>query len=432
METAGLALRSERGPDGPRLYDRFRGRLMFPICDEQGRVVAFSGRILTDAKDQPKYVNSPETAIFQKGRLLFALDKAKRAIIEAKEAVICEGQIDTISCHEAGFENVVAPQGTAFTEQHARILKRYADEVVLMFDSDEAGQKAAVRSAEPLWDMGFTLRVALLPAGDDPDSFVKKFGSEKLRELIDNAPRFLTFLLERLARQHDAKTERGKVQIVQEMVGWLCRVQSPTLEATYAQQTAALLDVREEVIREEMRRFRRGQARAGRPAPLGAGTGSSSEPAPAPGVGASPAEDMLLHLMLTDERVIKSVAERLDPSWLSDSDAAQVIGRILALHAKKAWTGPASVLSHEKDDVATRLVAKLLLEPLTVPDSTAAAADCLATLERQWMERNGRELQKRLSQSNLSKAEITKVQQQLLDLRRKLDNIHPLSRRNGS
>src|SRR5439155_23809353 len=127
---------SERREDEVRLYDRFRGRLMFPIRDEQSRVVAFSGRILTDAQDQPKYVNSPETPIFQKGKILFALDKAKRAILDEKFAVVCEGQIDTISCHEAGMANVVAPQGTALTEQHVRVLKRYTDDVVLMFDSD--------------------------------------------------------------------------------------------------------------------------------------------------------------------------------------------------------------------------------------------------------------------------------------------------------
>jgi DNA primase len=445
LETAGLVLRSERGPEEPRFYDRFRGRLMFPICDEQGRVVAFSGRILTGVegssatagkpasereqprsdRDQPKYVNSPETAIFQKGRLLFALDKAKRAIIEAKEAIVCEGQIDTISCHEAGFENVVAPQGTAFTEQHARILKRYADEVVLMFDSDEAGQKAAVRSAEPLWNLGFILRVALLPAGDDPDSFVKKFGAEKLRELIDKAPRFLTFLLERLVRQHDAKTDRGKVQIMQEVVGWLCRVQSPTLQATYAQQIAGLLDVREEVVRQEMRRFHRGQ----RSEP-GLMTESASD---TPAAGASPpAEEMLLHLMLNDERVVETVAERLDPAWLSDSNAARLIACVLALHARKAWTGPAVLLDSEKDDAASRLISKLLLRSVVIHDHAAAAADCLATLELRWMERQGRELQKRLAQAGLSGAEMAKVQQQLLDLRRKLDNIHPLSRHKRS
>ena len=146
VELGGLALRRDRGEG---FYDRFRGRLMFPIRDEQGRVVGFSGRILIDAKDQPKYVNSPETPIFQKGKILFALDKAKRAILNEKFAVVCEGQVDTISCHEAGLANVVAPQGTALTEHHARILKRYAEEVVLMLDSDEAGQNATVRSAEP-------------------------------------------------------------------------------------------------------------------------------------------------------------------------------------------------------------------------------------------------------------------------------------------
>ena len=236
-------------------YDRFRGRLMFPICDEQGRAVGFSGRILTDAKDQPKYVNSPETPIFQKGRILFALDKAKRAIIEEKYAIVCEGQVDTISCHEAGIENVVAPQGTALTEQHARILKRYAEEVVLMFDADEAGQNAIVRSAEPLWDAGVIIRVAVLPEGHDPDSFIKAFGAEKLKELIGKTPSFFVYLLDRLSRQHDPHSDRGKLQIARQMAEWLARIPTPILLATYAQQTARRLDISEDVLRKEVNKL---------------------------------------------------------------------------------------------------------------------------------------------------------------------------------
>lgn len=249
LAAAGLALERERG-DG--YYDRFRGRLMFPIGDEQGRTVGFSGRILTDAKDQPKYVNSPETPIFQKGRILFALDKAKRAILDEKYAIVCEGQVDTISCHEAGVENVVAPQGTALTEQHARILKRYAEEVVLMFDADAAGQNAIVRSAEPLWDAGVVSRVAVLPPGHDPDSFVKAFGAEKLKELVTRAPSFFVYLLDRLSQQHDPRSERGKLQIARQMAEWLARIPSPILLATYAQQTAKRLDIGEDVLRKEV------------------------------------------------------------------------------------------------------------------------------------------------------------------------------------
>jgi DNA primase len=251
LETAGLALPGDRGH-----YDRFRGRLMFPIGDEQGRVVGFSGRILTEAKDQPKYVNSPETPIFQKSRILFALDRARRSIIEEKHAIVCEGQLDTIACHEAGITNVVAPQGTALTEQHARILKRYAEEVVLMFDADEAGQNAIVRSAEPLWQAGIALRVAVLPEGHDPDSFVNAFGPEKLKEIITKGGSFFVYLLERLSRQNDPRTDRGKLQIVRQVAEWLVRTPSPTLLSSYAQETATKLGVSEVAVRQELRRVK--------------------------------------------------------------------------------------------------------------------------------------------------------------------------------
>src|SRR5262249_27316239 len=144
-------------------YDRFRGRLIFPICDEQGRVVGFSGRVLSGDEKTAKYVNSPETPIFTKGRVFFGLDKSKRAILDAGHAIVCEGQLDLIACHSAGVQNVVAPQGTALTAEHARILKRYTDEVVLCFDSDAAGRNAAIRSLDDLLASGLAIRVATVP-----------------------------------------------------------------------------------------------------------------------------------------------------------------------------------------------------------------------------------------------------------------------------
>ena len=136
-----------------------------------------------------KYVNSPETPIFTKSKVFFGLDKSKRAILDAGFAIVCEGQLDLIACFMAGVQNVVAPQGTAFTDQHARILKRYVDEVVLCFDSDEAGQNAAVRSLDHLLASGLAVRVAVVPAPHDPDSFIKANGGEAFRQLIDERGR---------------------------------------------------------------------------------------------------------------------------------------------------------------------------------------------------------------------------------------------------
>jgi len=184
VEKAGLIIRKE---ETGNYYDRFRGRLMFPICDEQGRVVGFSGRVLSGDEKTAKYLNSPETAIFTKSKIFFGLDKSKRAILDAGSAIICEGQLDLIACFMNGVQNIVAPQGTAFTDQHARIIKRYANEVVLCFDSDNAGQNAIVRSLDHLLAAELAVRVAVVPPPHDPDSFIKNFGAEKFRELVEHA-----------------------------------------------------------------------------------------------------------------------------------------------------------------------------------------------------------------------------------------------------
>jgi len=410
LESAGLVLKRDTGG----YYDRFRGRLMFPICDEQGRVVAFSGRILTDAKDQPKYVNSPETPIFMKGKILFALDKAKKAILDEKLAIVCEGQLDTITCHENGFANVVAPQGTAFTEQHARILKRHADEVILMFDGDEAGQNAAVRNAEQLWELGVGIRVALLPEKHDPDSFLKQNGPAKLRELLDAAPGFFDFLLQRLSRQHNAKTERGKVQIADQMTPWLCRIRDPILQATFAQRTAACLDVREEVLRRKMKDF----ARHG-PRPQDATAEPEVEPPRPDGL---PAETALLQLILADERLLDTAAERLDRAWLTETVAAGLLGHALDLYTRGKWTGPNALLD-ATDEAGTRLVSGLLLQPAPKGEPNAIAAGCLRTLERRWLEQQWQQLRRQLAQPGLAPSEVMRLQKDALDLRRKLDNI---------
>ena len=179
--SSGLVkLREEERGEG-EFYDRFRGRIMFPICNDVGEVIAFSGRVLANDATAAKYINSPETPLFRKGRVLFGLHKTKRALIEADCAIVCEGQLDLITLFEAGIQNVVAPQGTAFTEPQAHVLKRFVREVVLCFDSDTAGQNAAEHSLEALLQNDLVVRVVAMPPGEDPDSLVRKSGRQKIR-----------------------------------------------------------------------------------------------------------------------------------------------------------------------------------------------------------------------------------------------------------
>ena len=442
LETAGLALRREAG-DG--FYDRFRGRLMFPICDEQGRTIGFSGRILTDEKDQPKYVNSPETPIFQKGRILFALDKAKRAIIEQHCAIVCEGQIDTISCHEAGIENVVAPQGTALTDQHARILKRYADDLVLMFDSDTAGKNAATRSLDALVELavpgpfpkpeaaeaeeariltslvaaGVVIRVAVLPTGYDPDSFVKAFGAEKLRELIGGAPSFFAYLLDHLCQQHDPHSDSGKMRITEEMIGILSKVPNVILQATCARKLAERLDVPEEAILQEVRKrlARRGPTSTDTDPVMNIDTGRSRD---------LPEEEMLLRAMLASSPVIDLVAEKLDEAWLSASVAGETIRQVLKLHRNGRWAGPNSLFAQGPRGDCEQLVTKLWAQPIANPDKEAP--NSLMLLQRRWLEQQVHRVGKQQTAGGLAPAQVLTLQKQFLDLKSKLLHIDALLR----
>ena len=228
----------------PRIsYDRFRGRLMFPICNDVGEVIAFSGRLLKEEEGAAKYLNSPETPLFRKGNVLFGLHKSKRALIEANCAIVCEGQLDLISLFEAGITNVVAPQGTAFTENQARILKRFADEVVLCFDSDAAGAKAAERSLDALLENNFIVRVVELPPGEDPDSLVRRDGQEQFNERVANARDFFDYWIEREIASTDLTSMGAKIQAARNLAATASRVHDPVLRGAVVNKASARLGV---------------------------------------------------------------------------------------------------------------------------------------------------------------------------------------------
>jgi DNA primase len=224
-------------------YDRFRGRIMFPICNDIGEVIAFSGRLLKDDDGAAKYLNSPETPLFRKGNVLFGLHKSKRALIEANCAIVCEGQLDLISLFEAGITNVVAPQGTAFTENQARILKRFADEVVLCFDSDAAGAKAAERSLDALLENDFIVRVVELPPGEDPDSLVRRDGKDQFDERVANARDFFDYWIEREIARIDLTSMGAKIQAARNLAATVSRVHDRVLRGEVVNKASARLGV---------------------------------------------------------------------------------------------------------------------------------------------------------------------------------------------
>ena len=384
VEQAGLILRKE---DSDRSYDRFRGRLMFPICDEQGRVIAFSGRVLGGDEKTAKYVNSPETAIFTKGKVFYGLDKSKRAILDAGVAILCEGQLDLIACHTGGVRNVVAPQGTALTPDHARILKRYVEEVVLCFDSDNAGQNAAVRSLDSLLAVGVSVRVAVVPAPHDPDSYIREHGGPAFAELIRKAEGFFDFYLGRLCAQQDLTTDRGRMAVVKAMGEALQKTASAVMLDTYAQKTAVRLGVAAEAMRTEFRkaaaaaraaagRFRPeleagpvdsapgvpgSQAGAGSNEPGGGGTAGGTEaspPAARPVAPPSEREFWLLRFLLSDEENHDWASRTLDPEWVQHPILRQVVAQVRDQRLTGAWRGVPTLLDSLPDPAAADLITR--------------------------------------------------------------------------
>jgi DNA primase len=246
---SGLVVRRDDGP----VRDRFRNRLMIPICRDNGAIIAFGGRAM-DAAQQPKYLNSPETAIYVKGRTLFGLNHGKASIGRLKYAVLVEGYFDWAQAYQAGITNVVASSGTALTPAQARLLRRFAGKVVLSFDPDAAGQGAAARSSELLVTEGFQVNVAMLTAGDDPDNYIRRHGAAAYQELLRNSRQYLEYLLDRSAVGEDLSTDEGRRSFLGRMLTVAARIPDAAQRDQFADRLSHKARITEEVVRAEIRK----------------------------------------------------------------------------------------------------------------------------------------------------------------------------------
>jgi DNA primase len=443
VEKAGLIIRKE---EIGNYYDRFRGRLIFPICDEQGRVIGFSGRILSGDEKTAKYVNSPETPIFTKSKVFFGLDKSKRALLDAQSAIVCEGQLDLIACFMAGVQNVVAPQGTAFTDQHARILTRYVGEVVICFDSDLAGQKASIRGLEGLLASGFSqrmnvaslafapgvapqdallssglaIRVVVLPSPHDPDSFIKEFGTDAFRALVKKAESFFDFYLGYLCATNDATTDLGKTVIVKEMAERLLKTGNHVLVDNYAQKTAMRLGVSHRAVLAEFNKF----IRAAKPTFVSAEQSEenfteeeSEKQIPPPNTY----EFHLLKLLLLHDDLVAWTALHLDVNWILHPLARQIVSQRLDAQTKETWKSLGAFLDECESAETKSLITEAVAEERKIPNPETQLADVVKNLRNQFFDRQIAALMQKSSQPEISDTEKIKFlceQQKLREQKR--------------
>ncbi len=375
LESAGLIVKTDRGD----YYDRFRGRLMFPIRDELGRVVAFSGRLLEKSEKLAKYVNSPETALFRKGRILYALDRARRPIVDSRVAILCEGQIDVIRCHVAGFNTAVAAQGTALTEDHARLLKRYADSVIVVLDSDKAGQDASLRSAEALIGAGLSVSIAALPKGEDPDSLIRKQGPEAFRKVLEGAHSVLSFQIGLLRSREDLSKEASLMRAVRAVMETISRAPTAVQRDQLVQQAARELGVSADAIRQDLAQLLRKRTRR------------AAEPAPEKTQDAAhpPEEVALAELVANHEQVLDAVRRYLPLEHLADEACRKIVERVLARPAAGDRSLAAELTG--EDDECQRLAAQVQMNPRKIEGTEStpaqAAQDLILVIWRKTLER---------------------------------------------
>ncbi len=409
LQSGLVKLRDESKSQGD-VYDRFRDRLMFPIRNDVGEVIAFSGRILEKDAEAAKYINSPETSLFRKGHVLFGLDKTKRALIDANSAIVCEGQLDLIALFEAGITNVVAPQGTAFTEQQARVLSRFVREVVLCFDADAAGKKAAERSLEALLQNDLIVRVAEIPAGEDPDSLIRKHGREEFEARIAAARDFFDYWIEGEAKVVDLSSLGQKMELARSLAGTVSHVRDPLMRGEVVRKVTARLGV-------PVSEFESLLPKAVRSSP-------ESRPV-ARSAGVLPGHDvaMLCLLALRNEEAAQYLREQNWRETLAETANTDLLGKILESDVRPSDPASLNAFMVTLTPAEESLVSAWLMQK--APEDAAAVAEKWWLGLRQAVVRRHLAIaQSRIKGAQLSTGEIVNLQKQILDL---TDQLHDLS-----
>jgi DNA primase len=410
LRASGLFSQKEHedGSRGP-LYDRFRKRIMFPICNESGRVIAFTARTLESSeKAGPKYLNSPETPLYSKGQVLFNLDKAKAAIRQAEFALLVEGQMDCISVFLRGIQNVIATSGTAFTEHQVALLRRHTSQVAVNFDPDAAGANAAEKSIALLTEEGFSIKIITLEDGLDPDRFIRERGVEAYIRAVRAGRRQSDYLIERARQLFPGATAEQKVKAMNFLLPHIRRIPERLTRDQFAADAAQKLGIDSAVLREELR-----QAALKRRDHIEVRASALTE-----------VERVLLRALSVNDsehqeaRRIACEAISHQPSWF---ESLGTFAALQALAARRAQDPLESV----PDEAQRALLAQALLGE-TQPPSEAEVSSSIQQIQEVVLENRQRELRSRIAEAERrgDHAEVAILSQQKLELDRALRQLH--------
>ncbi|RJO64201.1 MAG: DNA primase [Candidatus Omnitrophota bacterium] len=366
MEKAGLVVPKEGGG----YYDRFRNRIIFPILDVKARVIGFGARVLD--KTLPKYINSPETPLYIKGKNLYGLWLSKDVIRDLDAAVVVEGYLDFISAFQQGVRNVVASSGTALTAEQARLIKRYTHNVVMVYDGDASGQIATIRALDIFIEEDMQVRVVSLPEGQDPDLFIRKNGIECFRALILKAQPLFDYKMSVLKSRYDAKEIEGKEKICSEMLSTIQKFRRPVVKSEYFKKLAQELKVKEEALLQEAKLFHTG----------GKERGLAASPAVVAQKSIHSVEQFLIKLMLEEDAIIAELKDKLEPDDFLDERTAKIVTLMFDCIAQGKGIEPSKLLTHLGDAEATRLLCESTFLPdINIENREKILADCVQRLK---------------------------------------------------
>ncbi len=408
LEEAGLVIARESGGH----YDRFRDRIIFPLMVSAGRAVGFGGRAMGDA--EPKYLNSPETRVYHKGRYLYGLREARHAMRGSRELILVEGYMDLISLSQAGFRNTVASSGTALTREQAKTISRYADKVFIAYDGDAAGIAAATRAAEELVRYGLKIRVASFPGGADPDSFLREEGADALRERLAGALDFIDFLV----AQSPTDTAEERETAARRLVSMVARVEDPIVADLMLEKIADALSLRRAAV---VRAHAALKESSGRASPKTRAAARGRDAAPLIEDAEVSAQKGLLSLLVCGSEAAARVRNEVTPDDFSDPVARAVA----ALVWDVGEVDVASLLSSVEDRDTAGLLAELAVLTPSESDCQRLCDDYIRTIERSRIKARIRSIDRAIETAEMSRSdnELLSLAAERQDLARRLREL---------
>ncbi|MDP2922014.1 MAG: DNA primase [Candidatus Omnitrophota bacterium] len=367
-------------------YDLFRNRIVFPIFDVRDRVIGFGARVMDETL--PKYINSPETAVYKKGQHLYGLNIAKAGIKERNFAIITEGYLDVMTCHQYGANNAIASLGTALTTDQVRLLKRYTHNVVMLYDSDQAGEMASIRGLDLLLEEGMNVKIAALEKGHDPDSFLRKFGKEKFDVAIKRSKSLFTYKLDILNARFDSKEPESKAEIIKEMLSTIHRVKNAIVKAEYIKLLSQELSVKEDAVWEELKKIKTHSDRR---------TESGDRRNICQAVDMSPAEKILARLMLEDINIVKIVRDELKPSDFRNHDIRNIIEMLFSIDSQDGAIDIRRLMNSMSESVPQNVISRIVNEDMDIKDKEKNVCDCIMTIKKENRSMLLKDIQNRLS-----------------------------------